>query len=216
MSVFHTSQILLLDQGNALLEPENQIEVVKQNVLDYLSATKINITRENITFFNETYANFPIEEVRLMQTAAAYSSSFSGQGQRAFVLLNFETAGAEAQNAALKILEESPAHTLILLPVYELWKILETIISRCLVISLAQSQTRVENNFSWPNNYTEAIQLAQANKDRNKALSLIGGLMLANSPAQKSFLEAYQALRHNQNVQLSLEKCFFSLVGLRN
>lgn len=215
MSLFHTSQILILDQSKSLLEPTMQIEIVKQSVLSYLDEKKLDIARENITFFNEAFLNFPIEEIRLMQSAAGYSSSFSGKGQRAFILMNFETAGVPAQNAALKILEESPANTLILLPVYELWKILETIASRCLVIQLPQTKNNFHNQFTWPTNYSQAIELASKYKDRNEALSLVGGLLQLENQAKKIFLETYQALRHNQNIQLTLENCFFSLVGLK-
>jgi hypothetical protein len=219
MPTFHTSQILLVDQNSALLEPEVKAAVIKQVIFDYLEKQKFSVPLANITFFNEAFANFPIEEVRLMQTAAEYSPSFSGKGQRAFILLNFESAGTPAQNAALKILEESPAQTLILLPVYELGSILPTIISRCQLVSLAkEEQTPITSDFTWPKTLAEAITLTEQYKDRNQALSLVGGLLRQseqNSSTKRLFLEAYQALRRNQNVQLTLENCFFSLVKLQ-
>lgn len=219
MSTFHTSQLLILDQGSALLEAEAKVALIKQVISDYLKQQDFDVPANNITFFNESYDNFPIEEVRAMQVAASYSSSFTGNKQRVFVLLNFESAGAPAQNAALKILEESPAQTLILLPVYELGTILPTIISRCQLVSLArEEQVSTLTDFTWPKTLAAAITLAEKYKDRAQAISLISSLLRQNelNPQAKQFLlQSYQDLRRNQNVQLALENCFFSLVELK-
>lgn len=219
MTTFHTSQLLLLDPSLTLLEPEAKLPIIKQLAIDYLKEQQFDIPLTNITFFNEEFANFPIEEVRAMQIAAEYSSSFSGHGQRAFILLNFESAGAPAQNAALKTIEESPAETLILLPVCELGLILPTIISRCRLVTLNKSSQIAPNpDFNWPQNLAAAISLAEKYKDRNQALSLLSNLLsqtTSPTPIKKYLLQAYQDLRRNQNVQLTLENCFFSLVKLK-
>ena len=223
---FFTSEILVLPKETNSLEFEEKIEekviFIKKIIGDYLTSKPDFALNKNLTFFNLEYANFPIEEVRKMQVEAEYSSSFSGQDNRVFVLLNFDSATAPAQNAALKIIEESPRDTLILLLVSNKERILETIASRCLVVSLEPKEnslksTPKETNFAWPKNYSQAIDLALENKDRAKAIYLIEELLREKSLTVKKkqlLLQSYQDLRRNQNVQLVLENCFFSLVSL--
>ncbi len=226
MRSFFTSEILVLPKQISSLDLTEQlaekVQLSKELIMDYLSSKKEFATTNNISFFNLEHANFPIEEIRRMQIEAEYSSSLSGQAKRVFVLCNFDTASIPAQNAALKIIEESPADTLILLLVDRKERILETIISRCLVIDSFETKfkqtTPAKINFSWPKNYSQAILLAEQNKDRHKALKLVENLLATNLSRQKkeTLLSAYQALLRNQNVQLVLENCFFSLVSLES
>ena len=229
MQDFYTSEILILPKEINSLRFEDQLELkithIKKILENYLSS-KEGFSLSKVSFFNIEYANFPIEEVRRMQAEAEYSPSFSGQEKRVFALLNFDSATTPAQNAALKIIEESPRDTLIILLVGKKEKILETISSRCLTVRLPALETTEEQvnqsanilkDFSWPQTCSQAIDLAQANKDRIKALSLIEELLNEKSLslAQKqNLLVAYQDLERNQNVLLVLEKCFFSLVDL--
>lgn len=225
---FFTSEILVLPKKANSLEFEEKIEekivFIKKILDDYLTTKADFALSKNLTFFNLEYANFPIEEVRKMQVEAEYSSSFSGKDRRVFVLLNFDSATAPAQNAALKIIEESPKDTLILLLVSNKERILETIASRCLVVNLElkekpQESALEETNFVWPKNHSHAIDLALEYKDRAKATHLIEELLRNKSLILKKkqiLLQSYQDLRRNQNVQLVLENCFFSLVSLES
>jgi DNA polymerase III gamma/tau subunit len=230
MQDFYTSEILVLPKEINSLRFEEQLEekisFVKDLLANYLSNKK-GFSLSRTSFFNLDYENFPIEEVRRMQTEAEYSPSFNGQEKRVFALLNFDSAATAAQNAALKIIEESPRDTLILLLVSKKEKVLETISSRCLTVQLPSlrtaaeltSQSSILDNFTWPQNYSQAIDLAQANKDRSKALNLVEELLNQKSLtlAQKqALLGAYQDLERNQNVLLVLENCFFSLVSLES
>jgi hypothetical protein len=70
----------------------------------------MNLFQLKHKFFNIEYANFPIEEVRRMQIEAEIALIF-GQ-EKESCLFNFDTASIPAQNAALKIIEESPMDTL--------------------------------------------------------------------------------------------------------
>lgn len=247
MQNFYTSEILILPKIVNTLALEDQLEekvdLIKEMVRDYLSSKKDFTTINNLSFFNLAYANFPIEEVRKMQVEAEYSASLSGQGKRVFVLLNFDSASSAAQNAALKIIEESPKDTLLLLLVSKREKILETITSRCLTIQLKPTanvvakaknieianDTDAENTdivtenepelFTWPHNYSQAIALAAQTKDRSKAINLLEKLLENKTlklKTKQSLLRAYQDLGRNQNVQLVLENCFFSLVSLES
>lgn len=134
MHNFYTSEILILPKTLEFLETEEKLVELKKLVSNYLAKHKNLSTLKNISFFNQELINFPIEEVRRMQTEAGYSASLSGQEDRVLVLLNFDSASIPAQNAALKIIEESPIKTLVLLLCFKIEKILETIVSRCLVV----------------------------------------------------------------------------------
>jgi len=226
MSNFYTSEILLLPKKIEFLDTAEKLSSLQKIVYDYLAQQKKFSNLQNISFFNQELINFPIEEIRRMQVEAGYSASLNGQEDRALVLLNFDSASSAAQNAALKIIEESPVQTLILILCFKIEKILETIVSRCLIIQFDQEQIQTNlknseliNDFSWPKNYSQAIALAEIYKDRLKALNLVENLLKEkqlNQEKKQALLKAYQDLNHNQNTQLTLENCFFSLVHLED
>jgi len=224
MHNFYTSEILILPKNLEFLETAEKLAELKKIVNDYLVEHKKLTTLKNISFFNQELTNFPIEEVRRMQTEASYSASLSGQEDRVLVLFNFDSASIPAQNAALKIIEESPVKTLVLLLCFKIEKILETIVSRCIVVQLdTKKQSRnaedTTQTFSWPKNYSEVISLVEQYKDRFKAINLIEQLLKEPKlkyQKKQILLQAYQALNNNQNTQLTLENCFFSLVRLES
>lgn len=226
MHNFYTSEILIVPKNLEFLETEEKLIKLQKIVNDYLIDQKKIANPKNISFFNQELGNFPIEEVRRMQTEAGYSASLSGQEDRVFVLLNFDSASLAAQNAALKIIEESPTQTLILILCFRIEKVLETIISRCISIKIDEVEKNVSKkvasngqSFDWPKNYSQAIILAEQNKDRQKAIKLVEELIKMpelNYQKKQVLLECYQALNNNQNTQITLEKCFFSLVSLED
>lgn len=232
MKKFYTSEILVLPKEIDFLDQEEKFPTAQKIITDYLLRKEEFTDNRNLVYFNQEYGNFPIEEVRRMQSEAEYSASFSGREKRVFVLFNFDSAATAAQNAALKIIEESPADTLILLLVSKKENILETITSRCLIaqatdINIKKTELSIksqENNFLWPKSYSQAMELAEQNKDRAKAMNLIETLLKkdilletkAKNQAKQILLRAYQDLNRNQNVQLTLENCFFSLVSLES
>lgn len=222
MPTFFTSEILVLPKT---LNSQESLDKIKELVKTYLQQKPDFNSDQNLLFFNQEYANFPIEEVRNIQAEAQYSTSFSGPAKRAFILCNFDSAGVEAQNAALKIIEESPQDTLILLLVSQKEKLLETIISRCLTVSLEDKEGQTEKvvkeseAISWPTDYAQAIALSEKYKDRIQAQQLLSNLLAKTTTSAKQkqiILQAYQDLSRNQNVQLVLENCFFNLVPLAN
>lgn len=223
MSTFFTSEILVLPKR---LNSQGSLEVIKKLIKEYLQTKPDFQSLENLIFFNQEHANFPIEEVRNIQAEAQYSPSFSGPSKRAFILCNFDSASVEAQNAALKIIEESPKDTLILLLLSQKEKLLETIVSRCRIVSLLdkakaeiEQQEEQSIKITWPKTYSDAITLGEAYKDRSQAQQILSSLIALNNISSKQkqlILQAYQDLSRNQNVQLVLENCFFNLVDLEN
>jgi len=171
-----------------------------------------------------------IKQVRELIQQSSYGS-YDGQTQY-FVLFNVETASPAAQNALLKIIEEPPPNSRLILTTQNPQQILPTIKSRCLSINLTQktSETKKTDDnlahalklITHPQQmkYADAIELAQQYKDRAEALQLVSGLLhkLKTMPAQKSLITAqqlllktYSELQHNFNVRLSLEECFFKI-----
>lgn len=63
-----------------------------------------------------------------------------------YILRGFDTASTEAQNATLKLLEESPTYAIILLVVENPEGILETIHSRTITLFRRQPHEVLEKN----------------------------------------------------------------------
>ena len=82
-----------------------------------------------------------IEDVRNIQKAILLKP-FRGK-TKAVVIDAYENITQEAQNALLKILEEPPANTIIIITTTEKELILPTIISRCKIIFLQEIETKL-------------------------------------------------------------------------
>lgn len=226
MPRFYTSEILLLPQSYSS-------EELQQLATQHLQQQLPELTATNITFLNPELENFSIDQVRQLLNLASYGVSSQQSAGRAFVLCQFDTASLEAQNAALKIIEEPPAHTYILILAKNRYQLLDTIISRCQVTQGPTTQTGLADNtsnsglaasstavnFTWPNSIGAAIQLATTHKDRDQASELLEYLL--QSPTTPTsykalLLRAHQDLAGNANVQLALEHCFLQLYELEN
>ena len=216
MKTFYISEILVLpDFDRSSLEIIEISEKIQNWSKEYLEK-KENF--QKIIFFNQELESFKIEMSRELINETQHSSGFNGQEKRVIVLLNFETAGDPAQNAALKIIEESPANTLILLPVFNVKNILPTIQSRCLIKKdlLTIEKAEEKENFNWPKTYSEAIDLTEKYKSREDAMLFLKKLLCDKSLDTKSrikLLSAYQEIGANGNVQLNLETAFFSKIS---
>lgn len=157
------------------------------------------------------------------------------KGDYKTVVVNTPDITHEAQNAFLKILEEPPESTLIVLAVNELGSILPTIISRCKVFELDKSSTISKNEISKYLNILvslpskgvgERLKLAQdlsknlpAQAGKEEALLFIENLIMI---ARKNLLENYKIIKSlqkyytiikttNVNLRLALENLFLNL-----
>jgi DNA polymerase III delta prime subunit len=213
MQTFYISEILLLPEiREANLEASDLSLKIQELTNDYL---KKRDDFQKVIFFNQDFESFKIEMSRELINETQHSSGFDGQEKRAIVLLNFESAGDPAQNAALKVIEESPKNSLILLPVFNQKNILPTIQSRCLIkkeLLEKNNEKKEVTAFSWPKTYSEAIDLAEQYKKKEEALLFLTSLLKNNkisSQKRKNLLTAYQNIDANGNVQLNLEHAFF-------
>lgn len=78
---------------------------------------------------------------------------------KVFIFNNFSSANIQSQNKLLKILEEPPKNTFILLNVTNINKVLPTVASRCKKIRLSPlSNEEIKNNVSLPNLSDSGIQ----------------------------------------------------------
>lgn len=152
------------------------------------------------------------------------------------ILVDFEKATEEAQNAFLKTLEEPPNNTIIVLISLNTDLLLPTIVSRCRVIQLPPSNLQLTNgelsilNLQFSILLTggvgERLKLAQAlSKNRQEMLASIGKLIiflhqkLLDQPDNPQYLniliscqKAYALLTTtNVSPRLALENFFLNL-----
>lgn len=222
MIKFYISEILVFTEEDKNFDQTDRQNLLLAEIKKYLNKEKKFSLQPQWQIFNQDFESFKIEEARRLNNEASLSSSFKGGEERVFILLNFETASNEAQNACLKIIEESPANTLLLIPVFSKQNLLPTILSRCVVKNInlkSLEPSLVAKNtetIALPNNYSQAIRLAEANKSKIAALSLVKRLsnQLDQSNWQQRQILALcqQQLLGNFNPSLTLEQAFFQLI----
>jgi DNA polymerase-3 subunit delta' len=223
MTNFYIAEILNLTAAAGLIgQSQLKLNDIKEMVLEHLDQkSKVDkvFQNHNIFWYNSELTNFKIDLARQIIKETQYAD-WHQQGVRVLVLLNFESAGLAAQNALLKLIEEPPVNTLIILPVGSDHHLLPTISSRCSIChSLSQAsneQALEEKAFNFPQNLSQAIELIAQYKDRESAITLIKNLLKQEQlthQQKKSLSQAYLDLKENLNVRLALEHCFFSVLG---
>lgn len=105
-----------------------------------MSREKVKIESKYI-ILNQKDNNVNIELVRELQERLSFAGH-TGE-KTTYVLVGLDSASLPAQNALLKILEEPPAFTHILLTAEHTEQILDTILSRCHI-----EYIKIENNIS--------------------------------------------------------------------
>lgn len=113
----------------------------KQYIKDYCK--KLGIENVDVALIekNADKQSIGIEEVKLMQEKLFLKPIRSKT--KAVVLEDAQFLTIEAQNALLKVLEEPPAHTLIVLSSESKEPFLLTILSRCQVIELPSDRKKI-------------------------------------------------------------------------
>lgn len=82
----------------------------------------------------EKKKNIAVDQIRNLRTIA-YLSAHTAR-RRAFIIEQASTMNASSQNSLLKVLEEPPSDVLFLLLTESAEDLLETVVSRCLTVSL--------------------------------------------------------------------------------
>ncbi len=107
-------------------------------ITNFLKEKEINSLDISLQIYEKAMG---IEEVRNIQRTVLLKP-FRGK-TKAVVIQAYENITTEAQNALLKILEEPPANTLIIISAATRELMLPTIISRCKVIILQEKETQL-------------------------------------------------------------------------
>lgn len=151
---------------------------------------------------------------------------------KAVILECFQGATTDAQNSLLKILEEPPEDTIIIILVLSLDFILPTIISRCKIINLLEVHKLAEKEkkdlFTLledlkKDRIGQALLIAQTySKDKNTALVFLENLIVSVSDnletdrnsgsVLKKIQASYSSIKGtNVNIRLALENLFLNL-----
>lgn len=212
-----------------------------QYINDYCDTLHIHpvditlITKETST---KTTQSIGIEDIKTMQQKLFLKPIKSNT--KAVVLEDAHLLTTEAQNALLKVLEEPPDHTILILSTENKEALLPTIISRCKVIILEADKTTVSKEEL--HEYSEFInQLSQMRvgdtlkkaellaKDKDKAIRWIEKLLLVlheklteqtfqGRKAEKTHISMLQEFQNlyvtlkttNVNTRFAIEQTFLS------
>lgn len=170
----------------------------EQHAIDQFDQTVLTLE----TSVKQNTQSIGIEDIKQMQKKVFLKPLKSKQ--KAVIVDEAQLLTVEAQNALLKVLEEPPAHTLLILSTDTKETLLPTIISRCQIIALqeetqtlsAQEKTELETFLEelpqWEigERLKKAEQLA---KDKEKAINWIAKLILV----------AREAMLRNNNETLT-------------
>jgi len=172
-----------------------------------------------------------IDQIRDLIMQASYAT-FSAKTKRLFIIWQAEKMTLASQNSLLKILEEPPKNNQIILVVGSMDSLLETIISRCLVVNHQSEPNKVNDDqqlfaqvLSGQTSYSELIDIAEQYQEKNQALALVDNFchyvhQQPNYPSKKA-VQALQKLQQSKNLlvtninsKLVLELMFFELKRL--
>jgi hypothetical protein len=194
------------------------------------------LNNPSLRFMNPEGDSIKIDDIRNFIQELAFPSY--DNKKRYFIFFNFDTSTLQAQNAALKAIEEPPENTQIVILTSTLDKLISTVTSRCEVISTQNSDHshQLMNNQETAETYKkilgskhyDLINIASTYKERSDAILLLNKLLSylnsqlhsdnsVHSKKQlsqhlKVILKSIEQLNQNANVKLVLENCFFRLI----
>lgn len=146
--IFEGENSLVKDQyeefAKKLYQKETSIDI--KNLVDIIEAENENISIEQIRELNRKVFNKPAKLKHNL-----------------YVIKNAHLMRTEAQNAMLKTLEELPSYSIIILLTNNRYKLLDTIISRCQLISL-ESKTGLDLDSDLSKNTIYLLREVLANK----------------------------------------------------
>lgn len=224
---------IIITSHNITERDEYALQFCKDKKISGFDITKIDINPD------EKKNSIGIEDIRVIQKSLLLRPI---QGdKKAIIISNAHTLTIEAQNALLKILEEPPVHTTILLTLPQKDLLLSTICSRCQIIELATVQKALLKDekdqlqkiivdlptFSIPARLKHAQDIAK-NKDEalvwlEKSIQVTRSILLEEikekNRVEENYLQLLPRLQKaytlisstNTNPRLVLENTFVSL-----
>lgn len=221
----------------------SQDKTKRQNyVQEYCTKLQINnfdITIvEKETSVKQNTQSISIDDVKLMQKKIFLKPIKSKT--KAVILEDSHLLTTEAQNALLKVLEEPPDHTIIVLATNTKEALLPTIISRCKLIYLEEESLLVSTeetaqlvafitSFSTLTVGDKLKKAEQLAKDKEKAIEWFGKILLVlrerllkklqlgtKAPVETQLLKSFQTVytllkTTNVNPRFAIEHAFISL-----
>lgn len=213
-----------------------------QGILQPFGISQFDITiikREVDEKTDKVKQSLGIGDVKKMQQKA-FLKPFQSEN-KAIIIKEAELLTTEAQNALLKILEEPPAHTIIVLQTNNLESVLPTILSRCSIIQLDEQTTILEEEekkqflqtLNAINNWGIGESLNQAEllgKNKGEAIAWLEKMILVareemlkeNNKQANSYAQVIRKLqtthttlsKTNANPRLQLESLFLSIQSI--
>ena len=199
------------------IRDQRALAICKENVVDTFDITTV-----------ERDGSIGIEEVRLLHKKL-YLAPLKGK-MKAIIFTDANMLTLEAQNALLKILEEPPNNTIIILTVENKNLLLPTVLSRCKIIEFKSSENQSESSdFLSLAEYGvgERLKLAQdIAKNKDGAIAWLENMILSlrqeliKNPSNPSlfiihyslFQKTYVTLKTtNANPRLALETLFLNM-----
>ncbi|MBI4059299.1 hypothetical protein HY404_03615 [Candidatus Microgenomates bacterium] len=211
---------------HAYLVTGNNSGLINKEIDELLRIHQVALTYLQ-TLTSET--NYGIREIRDINKSLAIQLTKKGEF-RALVIRDAQLMTTEAQNAFLKTLEEPPSDTIIILTASQGEALLETIVSRCLVINtISQSpdinlaeQAKIYEELA-KSDMGERVRMAETiGKNREEALQFVEAQlsflhhMLHEDTLQantrphlfQQLLQSQQDLTHNVNPKMVLFELF--------
>ncbi|BAK57182.1 DNA polymerase III subunit delta' [Candidatus Arthromitus sp. SFB-mouse-Japan] len=125
----------------------DDIELINKFSLEFayrVIGSKTNIM-DSIIFLGNNIKSITINDIRFIKSEVIKKSIY--HKNKVVLISNSERMSVEAQNAILKTLEDQSKNVFIVLILNDINKILDTIISRCIVINFNSILKSSENNF---------------------------------------------------------------------
>ncbi|MEK7160071.1 MAG: hypothetical protein AAB702_01155, partial [Patescibacteria group bacterium] len=207
----------ILIVGTAKKVREKALEIIKENKISKFDTDII-----------ETEKSVGIGDIRLLQKRIFLKPLKSEQ--KGVILEAFFGMTIDSQNAFLKLLEEPPNNTIIMVLVNSLDFLLPTILSRCNILTLEKSQKLEKESLEEYLKILKEIQkgegllkIAQDNgKNREEALKFLENLMLAaheNLENDKTLIKLFKNMQKtytiiktaNVSPRFALENLFLNL-----
>ncbi len=162
-----------------------------------------------ITAPEEGKKNIAVAQIRALRSEAYIKPHLASC--RVFIIDCADTLNEQSQNALLKVLEEPPGNAVFILIAESKASLLETIISRCVVLTLSCPETDIALEYiKETTEYPEvdiSAALSSSQNNIGKALMILkGNTDTKTSAAAKEFLE--QMLRSNNWGMLSVTAPF--------
>ncbi|MFT5280730.1 MAG: hypothetical protein ACI9AR_000164 [Flavobacteriaceae bacterium] len=169
----------------------SHLSEVQERVLFEIERMGVSV-HGNPDLFLHTVSNLAIDDVRMIN---AFAGSRGVTEQNKICIINFHTAGIEAQNALLKTVEESSCNFFIIAPSFD--SITETLRSRMTLVPIEHSQTERE----WVQKGVNLIKLSY--EERQSLLSDFHAIH-----DKKKDEEMHKKIRiHGEDIINGIEKC---------